>query len=87
MACAWGGSTAGFGEFITGEKLGWWKIGYNLNDQRPIINSITAYFDLMPKEIFSKETQWGKEIVDFKLCKLTLLFFFKKKERKSAKGS
>ena len=32
MACAWGGSSNGLGEFITGEKLGWWKIGYPLND-------------------------------------------------------
>eukprot|EP00828_Plagiopyla_frontata_P029937 TRINITY_DN387_c0_g4_i1.p1 TRINITY_DN387_c0_g4~~TRINITY_DN387_c0_g4_i1.p1 ORF type:complete len:534 (-),score=69.28 TRINITY_DN387_c0_g4_i1:79-1680(-) len=62
MACAWGGSSNGLGEFITGEKLGWWKLGYPLSDQRNIITSITAYFDLMPKDIFSNTTKWGQEI-------------------------
>ena len=31
MACAWGGSSSAVGDYISGERLGWWKIGYPLD--------------------------------------------------------
>ena len=46
MACAWGGSSAGVGDFIEGENMGWWEFGYPMNDLRQIITSITSFFDL-----------------------------------------
>ena len=59
MACAWGGSSSAVGDYIEGEKMGWGKFGFPLNDQRTVITSVTSYFDLQPKAMFNKTTPWG----------------------------